>query len=61
MRRSSGAYWHGGAYETNMTIDPAHDFITVWLVQHAGFPGDGWKSEAAFEKAADTYYGHTAR
>ena len=50
--RASGAYGHPGAYATNMTVHPAHGLITIWLVQHAGFVGNGGKSEAAFEKAA---------
>jgi CubicO group peptidase (beta-lactamase class C family) len=50
--RASGAYGHPGAYATNMTIDPVHGLITIWLVQHAGFAGNGGKGEAAFEKAA---------
>ena len=26
--------------------------ITVWMVQHAGFPGDGAKARGAFDRAA---------
>jgi hypothetical protein len=37
---------------TNLRIDPEHGLATVWLIQHADFPGEGAKSEAAFEKAA---------
>ena len=44
---------HGGAYSTNMRIDPERGLITVYMVQHAGYPGtDGGKVRAAFEKAA---------
>jgi CubicO group peptidase (beta-lactamase class C family) len=43
---------HGGAYATNMTIDQQHGLILIWMVQHAGFPGDGGKSREAFKKAA---------
>jgi len=49
-----GTFGHGGAYATNMTIDPKRGLILVWMVQHAGFPGDGGKSQAAFRKAART-------
>ncbi len=42
--RASGAYGHPGAYATDMTIDPAHGLITIWLVQHAGFTGNVNKS-----------------
>jgi CubicO group peptidase (beta-lactamase class C family) len=46
-------FGHGGAYATNMTIDSKRGVITVFMVQHAGFPGDGGKSQAAFRKAAE--------
>ncbi len=44
---------HGGAYSTNMWIDPQHQLVTVFMVQHAGYPGkDGGKIQPAFMKAA---------
>ena len=46
-------FGHGGALATNMTIEPQRGLITVWLVQHAGFPGDGGQSQGAFKKAAE--------
>ena len=52
----SGAFGHGGAYATNLRIDPEHGLATVWLIQHASFPGEGAKSHAAFEKAALEIY-----
>ena len=42
-------FGHGGAYATSMTIDPKRGLITVFLVQHAGFPKDGDKSQEAFK------------
>jgi CubicO group peptidase (beta-lactamase class C family) len=45
-------FGHGGAYATNMTIDAKRGLITVFMVQHAGFPGNGGQSHAAFQKAA---------
>jgi CubicO group peptidase (beta-lactamase class C family) len=48
----SGVFGHAGAYHTNLRVDPEHGLATVWLVQHANFPGDGDKSRAAFEKTA---------
>jgi CubicO group peptidase (beta-lactamase class C family) len=45
-------FGHGGAYSTNTTADTEKDLILIWLVQHAGFPGDGEKSQEAFRKAA---------
>jgi hypothetical protein len=35
-----------------MTLDQQHGLITVFMVQHAGFPGEGGKSLDAFKKAA---------
>jgi CubicO group peptidase (beta-lactamase class C family) len=53
---SPGRYGHGGAMATDMTIDTKRGLITVFLVQHAGFPGDGGKSQAAFRKAAEAKF-----
>jgi CubicO group peptidase (beta-lactamase class C family) len=47
-----GTFGHGGAYATNMTIDPKRGLITVFMVQHAGFPKDGDKAQVAFRQAA---------
>jgi CubicO group peptidase (beta-lactamase class C family) len=47
-----GSFGHGGAYATQMNIDPKRGLITLFLVQHAGFPGNGGKSYGAFQKAA---------
>ena len=48
----NGEFGHGGAYATNMTIDTQHGLVFIWMVQHAGFPGDGAKSRDAFMQAA---------
>ncbi len=45
-------FGHGGAYATNMTINPQHGLVFIWMVQHADFPGDGAKSRDAFMQAA---------
>ena len=51
-------FGHGGALATNMTIDPSRGLITVFLVQHNGFPGDaGGKVHPAFTKAAVEAFG----
>jgi CubicO group peptidase (beta-lactamase class C family) len=51
-----GPAGHGGAHSTNMNIDPQRGLITVWMVQHAGYPGEGGKAQGAFNKAAfDTF------
>ena len=47
-----GPAGHGGAYSTNMNIDPQRGLITIWMVQHTGYPGDGGKAQGAFNKAA---------
>ncbi len=51
-----GQFGHGGAYATNMTIDPGRGLITVFMVQHAGFPRDGDRSRAAFQKAVEAQF-----
>jgi len=45
---------HGGAHATNMAIDMNRGLITVYMVQHAGFPNDGANSLTAFREAANT-------
>ena len=51
-----GGFGHGGALATNMNIDPARGLITVWLVQHAGFPGEGGKAQGVFKKTAEEMF-----
>ncbi|MBN2295783.1 MAG: beta-lactamase family protein [Pirellulales bacterium] len=46
------SFGHGGAYSTNTTADTGRGLILVWLVQHAGFPGQGGKAQGAFRQAA---------
>lgn len=49
----AGPCGHGGAYATNLWIDPDKKLLTVFMVQHAGFPGnEGGKIRSTFEKAA---------
>jgi CubicO group peptidase (beta-lactamase class C family) len=50
---------HGGAYSTNLAIDPQKKLITVFMVQHAGYPGvESGKILEAFTKTAERIYGH---
>jgi CubicO group peptidase (beta-lactamase class C family) len=49
---TGGSVGHGGAFATNMSIDRKSGLITVWMVQHAGYPEGGNKSHGAFVKAA---------
>lgn len=54
----NGTFGHGGAYSTNMTVDPAHNLITVFMVQNAGWRNaDGGKIEPEFRKAALETFG----
>ncbi len=55
--KEDGTFGHGGAYATNMTIDPQRGLVLIFLVQHAGFPGDGNKSLPTFQKAAAERFG----
>jgi CubicO group peptidase (beta-lactamase class C family) len=52
-----GTCGHGGAFATNMSIDPEKHLIFVYMVQHAGFPGDGGKGNGLFQKAALEAFG----
>jgi CubicO group peptidase (beta-lactamase class C family) len=52
-----GPCGHGGAYATNMAIDPGKKLVTVWMVQHAGFPLDGKDAQGAFQRAAVEAFG----
>jgi CubicO group peptidase (beta-lactamase class C family) len=56
-----GTFGHGGAFATNMTIDPKSGLITIFLVQHAGFPGEGGKAQGEFRKAAEGWFGRVSR
>ena len=56
-----GSFGHGGALATNMTIDTQRGLITIFLVQHAGFPGAGGKAQGEFHQAADKQFGHANR
>lgn len=52
-----GTFGHGGAFATNMSVDTKRGLVFVYLVQHAGFPGDGGKAQDEFRKAAAAKYG----
>ena len=51
------SFGHGGALSTNHNIDTKRGLITVFLVQHAGFPKNGNESQGAFRKAAEAQFG----
>lgn len=52
----AGPCGHGGAYATNLWIDPEKKLVLVYMVQHDGFANDGGKARGAFEKAAAELY-----
>jgi CubicO group peptidase (beta-lactamase class C family) len=54
-----GADWfgHGGAFATNMEIRPAKGLVIIWMVQHAGFPGNGAKAQGVFRDWALERFG----
>ncbi len=56
----AGACGHGGAYSTDLSIDPENGLVLVYMVQHAGYAGpDGGKIKPTFDRAArDTYGKH---
>lgn len=54
---SESTFGHGGAYSTNSLADRRQGLIFIWLVQHAGFPGAGGKSEETFRRAAVEAFG----
>ena len=48
---------HGGAYSTNSSLNKKRKIITIFLVQHAGFPKGGEKAQGIFQKAATDAFG----
>ena len=54
-----GRIGHGGAYSTNSSYDQKSGLITIFLVQHAGWPGDGQKAQPAFQRAAVEAFGRS--
>jgi CubicO group peptidase (beta-lactamase class C family) len=53
-----GRCGHGGAYSTNLTIDPENKLVLVFMVQHASFVNNaGGQVRGAFERAAIADFG----
>jgi CubicO group peptidase (beta-lactamase class C family) len=50
-------FGHGGAHATNMDVRPGKGIVTVWMVQHGGFPGEGQKAQGVFKNWAAERYG----
>lgn len=56
---SIGPDWfgHGGAQATIMEIHPGKGLALIWMVQHAGYPGDGGKAQGVFRDWALARFG----
>ncbi|MGB8170392.1 MAG: serine hydrolase domain-containing protein [Chthoniobacteraceae bacterium] len=54
------SFAHGGAYGTNSRYDLEHKLVTVYLVQHAGWSGNGKDILRQFQVAATAAYGAKA-
>ena len=48
---------HGGAFATNMEVNRKHGLVTVYLVQHVGFPGAGGNCQPAVKQRAAELFG----
>jgi hypothetical protein len=44
-----------------MTIDSKDGLIMVYMVQHAGFPGNGGQAQGTFQKAAQEQFGNSRK
>ncbi len=57
-RKPGSPFGHGGAYSTSMQIDPSRQLITIFLVQHAGWPNEsGNRILPTFQQAAVQAFG----
>ena len=50
-------FGHAGAFASNMEIRPSKNLVVVWMVQHAGFPGEGAKAQGVFKNWAVNKFG----
>ena len=53
------SFGHGGAHSTNMEVRPTEGMAIVWMVQHAGFPGEGGKAQGTFSQWASERFSKT--
>jgi CubicO group peptidase (beta-lactamase class C family) len=51
-------FGHGGAFATNMEIRPAKGLVLIWMVQHAGFPGEGGNAQNVFRHWSLEHFGN---
>ena len=55
---NGATFGHGGAYSTNLSVDPQLGLVLVFMVQNAGWRNDdGKKIQPAFTKAAVEAFG----
>lgn len=52
----NGVFGHNGANSTNSTIDPVRGLITVFLVQHSWWHGDGGQAQENFKQAVRDWH-----
>lgn len=52
-------FGHGGAQSTQMEIRPQERIALIWMVQHAGYPGEGGKAWGTFRDWAIGHFGRT--
>jgi CubicO group peptidase (beta-lactamase class C family) len=58
LQLDATGHGHGGAYSTNLHIDPARGLVTVFMVQNAGWRTDAGKQvEPAFRAAVAARFG----
>lgn len=50
-------FGHGGAFATNMEVNRQRGLITIYLVQHEGYPGDGGNCLPAFKQRVVELFG----
>lgn len=48
---------HGGAHATNMEINLGKGLVTIWMVQHGGYPGEGGMAHGEFKNWAYKTFG----
>jgi len=53
-----GRFGHGGAHSTDMELQPKRGILTVWMVQHGGFPADGGEAQGVFKRWAEERFGN---
>ena len=50
-------FGHGGAYSTDLTIEPKRGLVLIWMVQQAGYANNGDQSLETFHRTAEELYG----